>query len=132
LAHPSSPFYGYPADLIASWCGVSEAVAADWKEGVRRPSKQARLLFDLYRERRVLGAGWEAWAVNRQCLVDPEGNSTTQQQLRAYAQIVGWCIERSRLDRVNPRISDIISPTGGGELAANSPLLGGRPSNGES
>jgi hypothetical protein len=129
---PSSRFYGYPADLIGSWCGVSAGVAAGWKEGTRKPSKQAVLLFELHRQRRVLGVGWEDWVVNGECLVDPEGNSTTQGQLRAYAHVVGWAIERNRLDRVESRSSDLLGRSGEKRLRGVSPLLGGNHKRGTS
>lgn len=77
-------FYGYPADLVARWCRVSLLTARLYKTGVRKPSRTAFRLFVLHRDRRVLGDGWADWSVNGLTLVDPDGNVTTQAQLRAY------------------------------------------------
>jgi hypothetical protein len=35
-----SIFYGYPAALVARWCGVSPATASLWKQNKRKPSRQ--------------------------------------------------------------------------------------------
>jgi hypothetical protein len=88
----SSVFYGYPAELVAQWCGVTVRTAERWKRGERRPSTSAVELFELYRARRVLGSEWNGWLVKDALLVDPEGNETSQAQLRAYYlvyQLVG-------------------------------------------
>lgn len=34
-------FYGYPAELVARWCGVSLSTTRAWKAGRRKPSRQA-------------------------------------------------------------------------------------------
>lgn len=78
-------FYSYPASLIAEYCGVSVRTATRWKTGQTKPPPSAIKLFILHRDRRVLGAEWEGWLINKDTLVDPEGNATTQPQLRAYA-----------------------------------------------
>lgn len=77
-------FYVYPVELIADWCSVSRQTAYLYKIGARKPSRQALRLFVLNRDGRVLGKGWEHWAVHKDLLVDPDGNETTQGQLRAY------------------------------------------------
>ncbi len=92
-AEPSSSsilsvFYGYPDHLIAQWCGVSVRTAADYKSGKSRPSKAVMRLFLLHRENRVLGPEWKGWRIKPDGLVDPDGNETTQAQLRAYFFIV--------------------------------------------
>jgi hypothetical protein len=89
-------FYGYPAKVIAEWCGVSVRTAERWKEGVSRPSRSALRLFTLHAERRVLGKEWDGWLINQAALVDPEGNSTTQGQLRAYYHVYQLCRELMR------------------------------------
>jgi hypothetical protein len=92
-------FYSYPVELIAEWCSVSRRTAASWKCGVVKPSKQAVRLFELHRDGHVLaGVTWQEWRVNGGRLVDPEGNSTTQGQLRAYALALRYILERSRVD----------------------------------
>jgi hypothetical protein len=81
----SGTFYGYPAELVAEICGVSLKTAARWKSGEVTLSRPALRLFDLHRRRKVLASpSWEGWLVNGDALVDPEGNATTQAQLRAY------------------------------------------------
>jgi hypothetical protein len=80
-------FYGYPPELIARWCGVSQRTALLYKTGVRKPSRQALRLFTLHRDGRVLTSAFRDWAVHNDKLVNPEGQEYTQGQLRAY-QIV--------------------------------------------
>jgi Phage protein len=70
--------------LIQSWCTVSRQTAYLYKIGARKPSRQALRLFVLNRDGRVLGDDWDGWAVHRGKLVDPDGNETTRDQLRAY------------------------------------------------
>lgn len=91
-------FYGYPAELVAEWCGVSVRTAKSWKEGRSRPPRPALRLFTLHAERKVLGKEWEGWLINKNTLVDPEGQSTTQGQLRAYAMVYALCRELAKND----------------------------------
>ena len=92
----SGVFFGYSAELISAWCLVSLETANKWKRGESMPSPQALKLFELHRDRRILGAGWDGWLVNKAELVDPEGNATTQGQLRAYYQVYQLCHELMR------------------------------------
>jgi len=92
----SSVFFGYSAELIADWCGVSVRTALRWKHGQSRPPPPALKLFELHRDRRILGPEWDRWLVNSAVLVDPEGNATTQGQLRAYFQVYQLCHELMR------------------------------------
>ena len=87
---PLSIFYGYPAELIAQWCGVSVKTASQWKSATRKPSRQALRLFVLHRDRKVLGPEWRGWQVVGTKLVDPDGNPTTQGQLHGYFLILQW------------------------------------------
>lgn len=84
LSRPLTIFYGYPPELIARWCGVSEHTAYLYKIGARKPSRQALRLFTLHRDGRVLGPEWRDWAIHKDRLVSPEGQETTQNQLAAY------------------------------------------------
>jgi hypothetical protein len=93
-----SIFYAFPAKLIAAWCGVSPATAALWKQNKRKPSLQALRLFTLHRDELLLGEAWRGWKVRGGALVDPDGNATTQRQLRAYWLIVQYAAELSRRD----------------------------------
>lgn len=92
-------FYGFPAQVVADWCGVSVRTAERWKDGRSRPSRSALRLFTLHAERRVLGKEWNGWLINQATLVDPEGQSTTQGQLRAYAHVYALCRELARRDK---------------------------------
>lgn len=95
-------FYGYPVELIQQWCGVSRQTAYLYKIGARKPSKQALRLFILHRDRRVLSDSWDGWSVTKDRLVDPDGNETTQGQLRAYWMVVQLARELARdADRVD-------------------------------
>jgi hypothetical protein len=82
-ARPLSIFYGYPPELIAQWCGVSVATARRWKRA-GGASRTALRLFALYRDGKVLDGHWPGWTAHNGVLTDPEGNSTSQTQLRAY------------------------------------------------
>lgn len=92
-------FYGFPAELVAEWCGVSVRTAKSWKEGRTQPPRPALRLFTLHAERKVLGKEWEGWLINKNTLVDPEGQSTAQGQLRAYAMVYALCHELARRDQ---------------------------------
>jgi hypothetical protein len=87
----SGVFYGYPAELLSAWCLVSLETAIKWKRGETEPSPQALRLFELHRDRRILGPEWDGWVVNKAHLVDPENNATTQGQLRAYYHVYQLC-----------------------------------------
>ena len=98
-------FYGYPPELIARWCGVSEQTALQYKTGVRKPSRQALRLFVLHRDGRVLGPEWREWSVQKDDLVSPEGQETTQGQLNAYWLIMQLARELARDNRKATRSS---------------------------
>ena len=93
-----SLFYGYPAELVARWCGVSVSTAAAWKANKRKPSRQALRIFTLHRDGRVLGDAWDGWEVRDGVIRDPEGNVTTARQLRHYAFIVQLAAELASRD----------------------------------
>jgi hypothetical protein len=92
-----SPFYGYPPELIAAWCGVSVPTARRWKRGVAAPRPALRL-FTLYRDGKVLDQHWEGWRTHKGTLTDPDGNSTTQGQLRAYWAVLQLGADLARRD----------------------------------
>jgi hypothetical protein len=46
----------------------------------------------------VLGAEWYGWHVKKNLLVDPEGNATTQGQLRAYYYVYQLARELAKTD----------------------------------
>ena len=80
----STVFFGYSVQLLSQWCLVDEETALRWKRGEQDPSPQALLLFKLHRDGRILGPEWEGWHIRDGQIVDPENQSTTQGQLRAY------------------------------------------------
>jgi hypothetical protein len=90
------PFYGYPAELIASWCAVTVHTARCYKNGTKRPSPASLKLFKLHRDMKVLGEGWDGWAVKNGSIVDPDGNVTTSGQLAAYWVVMQYAAEIAR------------------------------------
>ena len=70
-------FYGYPAEIVARWCAVSLDTA------------------------KLYGDEWHGWAAREGKLIDPEGNSTTQAQLRAYWIVMQYAAELARRDRAD-------------------------------
>ncbi len=71
---PASPFYGYPAELIAEVCGVSVGTAEHWKASRRKPSTPALRLFRLYRDQKVLSdEHWEGFRVVDDKMIPPHG-----------------------------------------------------------
>lgn len=100
LARVRSIFYSYPAQVIAAWCGVTVAAARLYKSGRRKPSRAVLRLFTLYREERVLGPLWRGWIIREGTLVDPDGNATTQAQLRAYWLVMQYAAELAKRDPV--------------------------------
>ncbi len=75
---PASPFYGYPAEVIAEWCGVSVGTAEHYKAGRRRPPTPVLRLFRLYRDGKVLGKTWEGYKVKDEKLFCPDGRFITE------------------------------------------------------
>lgn len=106
-------FAGYPPEVIADWCCVSIETARRWKFCQAEPSTQAKRLFELHRERQILGHEWRGWIVKGNRLVDPEGHETTQGQLRAYYQVYQLCRELMRDDAdALARFADILANAG--------------------
>jgi hypothetical protein len=63
-------------------CGIGRRIhAADQPNALSHPPLRLSVL---NRDGRVLDDTWKGWAVHRSKLVDPDGNETTQGQLRAY------------------------------------------------
>ena len=93
---PNLLFYGYPAELIARWCGVSVQTAKLYKSGARKPSRQVLKIFVLHRDGRVLGPEWREWSVRGDKLVSPEGQESTHGQLNAYWLVMQLARELAR------------------------------------
>lgn len=84
---PASPFYGYPAEVIAEWCGVSIGTAKHYKSGRRKPPTPVLRLFRLYRDGKVLGSDWENYRAIRDKLIDQSGQSFTPSNLALYGLV---------------------------------------------
>jgi len=97
VAKPLSIFYSYPPELIATWCGVSVATARRWKRA-GGASRSALRLFSLHRDLRVLDGHWPGWTVRNGVLTDPEGQSLSQGQLRAYGLVMQLVSELAKHD----------------------------------
>lgn len=82
---PLNPFYGYPAELIAEWCGVSVGTAEHYKAGRRKPPTPVLRLFRLYRDRKVLGDEWADYRVVGENLVGPDGRNITPSHLAMWS-----------------------------------------------
>ncbi len=70
---PASPFYGYPAEVIAEWCGVSVGTAEHYKSGRRKPPTPVLRLFRLYRDGKILGDEWHEYKIVNGKLFGPDG-----------------------------------------------------------
>jgi hypothetical protein len=57
-ASPASPFYGFSAEVVAEWCGVSVGTAEHYKAGRRKPPTPVLRLFSLLKDGKVLGQEW--------------------------------------------------------------------------
>jgi hypothetical protein len=82
---PASPFYGYPAEVIAEWCGVSVGTAEHYKVGRRKPPTPVLRLFRLYRDGKVLGSGWAQYKVVDTKLFCPDGRFVTESHLSHFS-----------------------------------------------
>lgn len=102
-------FYGYPVEIVASWCRVSRVTARLYKSGVRSPSKPVFRLFTLHRDARVLGPEWDGWGVVGPNLVNPAGEAFTVGRLAAYQLIYQLAGELARRDpRTQGRLYDLL------------------------
>lgn len=70
---PASPFYGYPAEVIAEWCGVSVGTAEHYKAGRRKPPTPVLRLFRLYRDGKVLDEAWKDFRISQGKLFGVDG-----------------------------------------------------------
>jgi hypothetical protein len=84
--------YGFPVDLIASWCEVDLKTARHWKAGTREPGRSAWKLFALHLNGQVLPADWEGFSFRNGQMWDPYGKPFTRAQLRLYG--IAWQIFR--------------------------------------
>lgn len=95
-----SIFDGYPAEVIAQWCGVSVATACAWKRGAAKPGRPALRLFTLFREGKVLGAEWRRCVIRGDRLYDQAGKSLSVAQIEHYELLLQWA---AHLTNDNPR-----------------------------
>lgn len=103
---PSSPaakivsfrFYGYPAEVIARWCLVPLQKARRLKSGQDEPNRWLARLFELHAQEQLLTPEWCGWKIRGGTIVDPQGNVTTENQLRCYALVYQWAADIARRD----------------------------------
>ncbi len=91
---PLSPFYGYPAELIAEWCGVSVGTAEHYKAGRRKPPTPVLRLFRLYRDGKVLGKSWEQYKVVDEKLFCPDGRFVAEAHISHLAIVCQMLAEK--------------------------------------
>ena len=84
---PASPFYGYPAEVIAEWCGVSVGTAEHYKAGRRKPPTPTLRLFRLYRDGKVLGKEWEGYKIHNAKIFGPDGRYVTESHISHLANV---------------------------------------------
>ena len=91
---PASPFYGFPAEVIAEWCGVSVGTAEHYKAGRRKPPTPVLRLFRLYRDGKVLGNEWDRYKIHKSKLFGPDGRFVTEAQISHLAIVCQMLIEK--------------------------------------
>jgi hypothetical protein len=96
----SALFYGVPVEVIAKVCDVTRATARGYKIGSRKPSRQVNRLMQLHNADRVLDPQYwpRGWRFHKNSIVDPDGNITTEAQLRGYAMLIQVFMHRARQD----------------------------------
>lgn len=111
-------FYGVPTATIAEVCGVSISTARSYKNGNRRASRSVITLIQLWKDGRILGREFKGFRVHQDTIVDPEGNITTANQLRAYGIFVQLLREWSRNDpHRHSQVEDAFAIMGSGRRA---------------
>ena len=91
---PASPFYGYPAKVIAELCGVSVGSAEHYKAGRRKPPTPVLRLFRLYRDGKVLGRKWDQYKVVDEKLFGPDGRLVTEAHISHLAMVCQMLAEK--------------------------------------
>lgn len=133
-----TPFYGYPAEVVAEWCAVKLSTAYAYKSGRLKASKPVLKLWRLCLDRQVLPQVWRkhGWSFNGAKFVDPEGCEFDHGLLRAYRQIIELAHELSRRtgdDRDVERVWELLktadeaerSDSGPTRSALSGPRVGG-------
>jgi len=105
---PLSPFYGYPAELIAEWCGVSVGTAEHYKAGRRKPPTPVLRLFRLYRDGKVLGNSWDRYKVVDEKIFGPDGRFITEAHISHMAVVCQLLAEKNP-DRYEALLNDLQS-----------------------
>lgn len=98
LSHVARQFRAIPEDKIAAWCRVSVRTARAWKDGRSTPSPAHLYLFTLFRDGRVMDAGWKGWKFHDGELYDRSGKSFSRGRLEAYQLIVQLATEKARAE----------------------------------
>lgn len=95
-------FYGVPVEEVQRICGVSKSTAYSYKNGNRKPSKAIAKLMQLHNAGRVLEPKFwpTGWRFHEGTVVDPEGNITTEAQLRGYGMLMQTIMHHVRQNEV--------------------------------
>ena len=86
--NPLTLFYGYTAEQLTTWCGITKTYAVELKKGTRKPSKRITRLFLYHINQRLLGKEWIGWRVYGDRLYSPEGWYLTPGEIRALPYLV--------------------------------------------
>lgn len=104
---PASPFYGYPAEVIAEWCGVSVGTAEHYKAGRRKPPTPVLRLFRLYRDGKVLGHEWDGYKIVGDKLFLPDGRFATSTHI-AHLSLMCHIVAEKHAERYKAIIARMI------------------------
>ena len=91
---PASPFYGFPAEVIAEWCGVSVGSAEHYKAGRRKPPTPVLRLFRLYRDGKVLGKEWDQYKIVKEKIFSPDGRFVAEAHISHLAVVCQMLAEK--------------------------------------
>lgn len=84
---PASPFYGYPAEVIADVCGISIGSAAHFKAGRRKPPTPVLRLFMLHAQQKILGHEFKDYRVVKGKLWGPDGRPISPSDLGHFSLV---------------------------------------------
>jgi hypothetical protein len=86
----ANPFSGYPAEVIAEWCGVSVGTAQHYKANRRKPPTPVLRLWRLYCDCRVLSdQAWDGYRVVKDQIFAP-GDSRPMRPVHFYLWGLVW------------------------------------------
>lgn len=93
-------FYGVPVAEIQRITGCEKSTAYSYKNGNRKPSTAVIKLMQFYNAERILDPKYwpRGWRFHQGQIIDPEGNVTTEAQLRGYGMLMQCLAEWTRND----------------------------------